>query len=58
MPRSKNRCLTPLIVGLLLVSAGCQFFPSLGSHRTNRYGVPVQSEPDISGLEQSESTVE
>jgi hypothetical protein len=41
-----------LLIGLLVASAGCQMLPSLGTHRTNSYGVPVQGEPDLSELEE------
>ncbi len=57
MYRSKDYCRSALIVGLLIVSSGCHLFPGTGIHRTNRHGVPVQSEPDVSELDQSESTV-
>ncbi len=60
MPRSKNCCRTALLlIGLLFVSSGCQLLPGFGGmHRTNRYGVPVQGEPDVSELDESESFVE
>ncbi len=54
MPPKKFPIRICLLLGLLLASMGCQLFPNLGMHRTNRYGVPHQSEPDVSQLEDNE----
>jgi hypothetical protein len=56
MHRSNNRCLRALFAALLLSASGCQLFSGLGIHPTNRHGVPLQSEPDVSQLEQESET--
>lgn len=50
MLRWKHCCRFALLMGLLAAS-GCQLFPSLGGTRRNSYGVPIQSEPDLSQFE-------
>ena len=52
MLRWKHCCRFTLLMGVLVTASGCQLFPSLGLGRTNSYGVPIQSEPDLSQLEE------